>query len=525
MPLPPPGKTLWPPEKWAGAYGQYRTNSVWYGGDPDALADLYDGNHGWDRVDTKYRASQFRGGLVGRVSRWFWGSPAADGELRAKLHLPLAGDIAGMSANMLFAEPPKITVEDTATQARLDELADLTGLQSTLLEGAEVAGALGDVYPTVTWDVKIRDEPWIRVVHGDAVVPEFKAGVLSAATIWTIVQDDHGKVWRHLERHERGVIFHGLYRGDTRMLGDRIDLREHPDTEDFQETVQTGVDRLLVQHVPGLRPNRLDRGSPLGRSLFGPAVLGMMDELDEIWSGLSREYRLAKARAVVTEDALRTNGPGQGATFDDRELLMPLRVDPRTVTDPVKLIQPLIRVEQHLAGARALTEEIIRSCGFSTHSFGLGPAVQAAAATATEIQQRSSASYLTRGMQTLHWGTALRATAQTWLEVDAAVYGSKAKPERPSIEFGDTVAESDAQTAQTLNILAQAEAASIKTRVKRLNPEWTDEQVTEEAEAIMRESGKAIPDPMALAHGDASPMDLPPVDGPAANAPQPQPGR
>jgi len=519
--LPPPGKTVWPPEKWQPAYDQYATNATWWAGDPEQLSSLYDGGQGWVRGDTRYRVSQFRGGVVGRMARWFWGQPAPDGELRAKLHLPLASDITGMSANMLFAEPPKLTVGNAQTQDRLDVLTDLTGLHSTLLEGADVAGALGDVYPCVTWDTSIRDEPWIRVVHGDAVVPEFRAGMLAAATIWTVVKDDHGKIWRHLERHEKGVVLHGLYVGGVSTLGDLVDLREHEDTEQFPEQVVTGVDRLLIQHVPNLRPNRLDRGSPLGRSLFSPAVLGLMDQLDEVWSSLAREYRLAKARAVITEDAVKSQGPGQGAVFDDRELLMPLRINPNQQgTKPVELIQPLIRVEEHLAGCRALTEEIIRSCGFSINSFGRGQTDQAAA-TATEIQQRSAQSYLTRGMQTLHWGSALRASVHTLLEVDAAAFGSKVTPERPEIVFGDTVAESDAQTAQTLATLAQAEAASIKTRVKRLNPEWADEAVAEEVEAIMREQGRSVPDPVALVHDDTSPMDAPtdvPADGPEANA-------
>jgi hypothetical protein len=506
------------------AYRQYHVNGTWWAGDPAGLSALYDGQGtGWDRVDTRYRASQFRGGVVGKVARWFWGAPPADGELRAKLHLPLAADIACLSANMLFAEPPKLHCENEKTQARLDVLTDDGDLQSRSLAAAEVGAAIGDVYPVVTWDKAIRDYPWIRYVHGDAVVPEWRGDVLSAATIWTVVrEEDGGKVWRHLERHEKGVIFHGLYRGDSQTLGAAMDLREVESLAHLAEVVETGVDRILVDHVPNLLPNRLDRGSPLGRSLLSPAVLGLMDGLDEIWSSLSRDFRLAKARAVITEDAVKSLGSGQGAVFDDREILMPLRINPNHQgVKPVELIQPLIRVEQHIAGAQALTGEIVRSCGYSPLSFGLGRSEQAAA-TATEIQQRERQSYLTRGMQTLHWGGGLRRSLHVLLEVDAAVFGSGVSPERPTLEFGDTIAESDATTAATLNLLTQAQSASIETRVRILHPEWDDPRVAQEVAGIKEENGLGdVPNPEDVVRGLTKPAPGMPAAQPPAIPGQP----
>ena len=267
MPLPPPGKTVWPPKRLEDAYRQYHINSTWYAGDPTALADLYDGQTGFDRIDTRYRASQFRGGLSGRLARMWWGTPPAEGELLAKLHLPLASDIAGMSAKMLFAEPPKITVGDARGQERIDYLLDDGGLKSKLIEGAEVGAALGDVYLVPAWDTGLRDHPWIRAVHGDAVVPEWRGDVLVAATVWRIVrEDDNSAVWRHLERYEMQsgecVILHGLYKGDSTRLGDFRNLAEVDELSGLQETVPTGIDRLIIEHVPNLRPNRLDRSSP-----------------------------------------------------------------------------------------------------------------------------------------------------------------------------------------------------------------------------------------------------------------------
>lgn len=62
------------------------------------------------------RPSQYAGGLVGRVAWFFWDTPTSRGDLRNnKLHIPLAGDIASTSADLLFGKLPKIRVEDEST--------------------------------------------------------------------------------------------------------------------------------------------------------------------------------------------------------------------------------------------------------------------------------------------------------------------------------------------------------------------------------------------------------------------------
>jgi hypothetical protein len=216
---------------------------------------------------------------------------------------------------------------------------------------------------------------------------------------------------------------------------------------------------------------------------------------------------------VITEDAVKSQGPGQGAVFDDREILMPLRINPNQQgTKPVDLIQPLIRVEEHLSGAKALVEQIVRSCGYSVQSFGEAGEV---AATATEIQQRERLSYLTRGKKTLHWGR-LGRSLETLLMVDKMVFGSKVTPERPELEFGDSIAESDATTAQTLNLLAQAQSASIETRVRILHPEWDDPRVAQEVAGIKEENGIGeVPNPEDVVRipGQPSPPQSVSADG------------
>lgn len=499
MPLPAPGKTAWPPKAMEKAYAGYSELSAWYGGDPDILSKHYGSDSGqYDRVDTRYRASQFQGGIVGRIARLFWGTPPSPGELRTKIHLPMAEDIAQMSAHLLFGEPPTITVEDKKTQERLNVLIDEGALHSSLQCGAEVDSAMGDAYLVGTWDKDNFSAPWLRVVHADAVVPEFRWGRLTAATIWTTLGDqDNGKVWRHLERHEKGVILNGLFCGNSTELGRRCELSEREETEKLVDEGPTNIDMLTVIHIPNLLPNRLDRSSPLGRSDFSKGVLQLMDALDELWSSAAREFRIAKARVMASAEILTPRGRGEGASIDlDREVFTPFRVPPSgNMGDHFHLIQPLIRVEEHLAGCRAFTDAIINSSGYSTQSFGSVTAD--VAMTATEIQMRERKTFLTRGSKTLYW-IRIREALQMLLAMDREVFGSKVEVERPKIEFGDSIAESTSATAQTLVALAGAEAASTETKVRIVHPEWDDTAVAEEVARIKADTGRSVPDPMAL---------------------------
>lgn len=496
MALPRPGKTEWPPPSMKTADARYRVLSAWYGGDPDVLERTYDGG-GSSQLDVKYRAAQYRGGLVGSVARWFWGAPPPAGETRTKYHIPAASDLATLSSDLLFSEPPKITFEDDATQQRITRILDRTGAQATLIEGAEVAAAIGDVYLSIAWDTTVRDSPWIRVIHGDSVVPTWRSGVLVAATIWTVLeQEPGGTVWRHLEHHTPGLIEHGLYAGTSATLGRLAELDERPETAHLTAQAATGVDRLLVWHVPNMCPLREDRGSPLGRSDFGPATLGIMDGLDEVWTSLMREFRLAKARAVVTEDAVRPLGPGKGVRADiDREIFVPIRVNPEHVTDPVRLIQPLLRVEEHARAASLIFESVCRSAGYSPGSFG-GQGSASVALTATEARGREVASYRTRDKKALYWSAALRGALAGLVDVDNVVFGSRITPSDPVVELGDAVVESTDTIAQTLAQLAQARSASVESRVRILHPTWDDPMVSEEVARIHAEEGIGpVPDP------------------------------
>src|SRR5436190_20891107 len=112
MPLPDGGNAPWPPIEHRDALDWMAQWSAWYSGDPDELSTIYQ-RLGQRIVNRPHvRPSQMRGGVIGTLARWFWGQPVPIGEKRSKLHVPIAGDIASTSADLLFSEPITVSVTD-----------------------------------------------------------------------------------------------------------------------------------------------------------------------------------------------------------------------------------------------------------------------------------------------------------------------------------------------------------------------------------------------------------------------------
>lgn len=484
--------------------------SAWYSGDADKLAWQY-ANRGLRNPVT--RPSQLRGGMVGRFSRWWWGQPTLLGERRSKIHIPLASDISRASADLLFSEPPAITVEDSATQDRINDLIE-NGLHATLLESAELGSALGGSYLRVVWDKAVRPLPWISAVAGDAAVPEFRYGVLTAVTFWTVIECDGKRYVRHLERHEPGRILHGVYEGSVDNLGKSVPLTGYSATESLAAEVNTGAKALTAAYLPNMRPARAWRDIPSsaywGNSDY-QGVESLFDAIDETYSSWMRDIRLAKGRVILSGQYLTSGSPGQGAGWDeDREVYAALNIPP-TSDAGITINQFAIRHAEHRSTIEALKQEAIEMAGYSTATFG---EPDGAALTATEVRARQARTLTTRGRKTLYATPGLADILEALLQVEAgsAFGGTGITAERPRIEWQDSISESPQDLAQTASLLLTAEAASTETRVRLVNKDWDDDQVADEVQRILAEQGRTpLPDPAAIGAGGEG-LDL--GDGP-----------
>jgi A118 family predicted phage portal protein len=523
MPL-PASNAPWPPPALDGISDALATYAAWYEGNPDALRSTY--RRGGDIV--RNRPSQYRGGLQGSVARMFWGNPLPAGQQReTQLHVPIAADICQASADLLFAEPPTITMRDGQGSVdvgdRLSKLVD-TGLLTTLAEAAEIGAALSGSFLRVTWDRRVKPAPFLTALPLDAALPEFVHGHLVAVTFWWVVAEDKGTVLRHLERHEQragiGVIEHALYLGKADNLGQRVPLAEHPSTAglgvDRDSLISTLSPGLAVVYVPNQRPARRWRSHPLGSSLGRSDLDGLeplMDSLDEVYSSWMRDVRLGKGRMVVPEFMLQYGPGGTGAAFDpEQEAYAPLNIAPATGNTTglqMQAVQFAIRLEEHRGTAQELTEAILRTAGYSPGTFGEGPEGMI---TATEVTSRDRRSYMTKDRKVRLWQPATEQIIAKLLAVDAAVFRGPGWAE-VDVQFGDGVQDSPLTLAQTAQALRTAEAASTETLVAMIHPDWTPEEIAAEVARITAERPAAPVSPFG-GEPDVEPDEPDPDDEP-----------
>lgn len=507
MPLPAPGST-WPPPELEKPSEDVRKWAAWWGGDPEALSQVYGGS-----LTTTEQSFSQRGGLYGAIQRFFWGQPATPGEQRSKLHVPLAAEIAQVSADLLFGLPPQIVVdEDQRTQDRVD---DLLGerVHTQLHDAAEAGAALGHTYLRVGWDLEIDSKrPLFDTVDADAAYPVYRYGRLIEVTFCREFDQGNGVVLRHLEHHTKGLIEHALYLGDTRNLGRVIPLTEAPQTADLAESVQllvddrqgipTGLDRLAVIGVPNAR-SRTWRHLPNARDLGRADISGVeseLDALDDVWSSWMRDIRHGRSRLHVPHHYLESNGPGAGARLNlERELYIGLNAMAGEERMEITAIQLAIRWKEHLETALALVERIAAGAGYSPQTFGLQGD---AALTAMESWARQVRTQNTRSSKIRRWRRALTDLTQLMLAVDRVHFGGTGDPDLvPEVVFPNTVSESQSSLAQTAQLFRAAEAASTETIVRMMHPDWDDQQVDAEVKLILDERQSAMNATAAMVRG------------------------
>jgi hypothetical protein len=362
-----------------------------------------------------------------------------------------------------------------------------------------VSSALGGTFLRLVWSQEDLKEVRAEAVHADAGIPSFRYGDLHEVTFFTEYKGENdGVVFRHLELHTRGRIEHGLYEGTAAKLGRRVPLDERPETEwlaglvDAESGLPTGVEGLTAAYIPNMRPNKRFRKDPaltmLGQSDFAD-IVQLFDAIDEAWSSWMRDIRLAKARIVVAQEYLQSNGFGGGASFDyDREVYEGVKALTGPSGEPFGFHahQFEIRVEEHAATVKELRDQAMRTAGWTPGSAG-GEA--SGMRTATEIKADERLSERTRDKKANYWKGALSEFFLTWLQLDAQLYGGTPPQEAPEFRFPAEAQADQESMARTNQMLFAAQSASIETRVRAQHPEWDGETVNSEVERIKHEYG------------------------------------
>lgn len=417
--------------------------------------------------------------------------------------VPIAGDIAMTSADLLFGDVAPLSAGEDASPdltARLEELA--TRITLDLHAAADMSAGLGGVWLVPRWDTTITDRCVVQPVGQDQVFAEWRSGMMVAATIVETLpplSEGDQDVWRHFERHETGIVHHQLRRGTTDQIGRPVPVTEHPATKylaDLINTDGTGISlapMLAVGAPAGIMPtfvpnsfNRASRSREWGAAdIAKSSTLRMIDMLNETYSSWGREIRVGQARILIARSLLDDNNR---LDLDD-EVFSPVELDEAKTSEPIKPVEFQLRTEKFQATAQHLTEQIVSAAGYAPQTFGIHTE---GAISGTAHRLRELRTHRTTGKKQSAWSPAYPRLARWMLAVDRAVYGMQGadQPETLSVVWPETDTDEPKERAETIRMLGEARAMSMRTRVQLAQPDLTPEQVDEEVQRIRAEAGE-----------------------------------
>jgi hypothetical protein len=164
---------------------------------------------------------------------------------------------------------------------------------------------------------------------------------------------------------------------------------------------------------------------------------------------------------------------------------------------PIEQVQFAIRVDEHLRTIADLVNRAIRSAGYSSDA---EQGDDGRELTATEYSGKAQRSLSTRRKKLRYWQR-IEPLLESLLKIDAEYFGSNVVPLPVRMEVPAIAQPTLAELAQTAALLKQAEAASLRTRVALLHPDWDPSQIDAEVDLIQSEG--SVIDPLTFGLGGA----------------------
>lgn len=468
----------------------------------------------------------------GRAMAWYSGEPARIIKAESgvpgdrfwttkediKLHVPIAADIASLSAGMIFSDSPAITCKNKQVKERIEEILTVGGGYSALLQAAELCSVCGGVFLKWSWDAE-DGTPVLTAVPADAGLPKWKGGKVHEIKLWSIVREDEntGDIWRLQETYTHdGHILSELYKGTVTELGDARPLTVIQETADIIPDANSGTGMLLAFYVPNMLPNRNRPHSRFGRSDFD-GLYGLMDALDEAYSAMQRETRMTKTTVIVPAEYLakRQNifGPNSPYAKGDQWVyannsgaFTALDIDSGLNSNPITVVNPELRADSRIAICDDLVKRIFSVAGYAPQSAGID--IQGSAESGTALSVRERKTIRTTETKKTHWWHAVNDIIRAMLKLDAAVFRSGVDPNAEfSVELPSNTQPDIGQLAEIIEQLERAGAVSTETKVAMLHPDWDENKRAAEVARIRAEQGNAAQDNLDTILTDENPPE------------------
>ncbi len=393
--------------------------------------------------------------------------------------VPLAAEMARLSAQLLFSAEPKFVNE--AQEKVTERVVEANDPGEFFLDAGEHVAVQGYGGLRVIRDEAVADVPLVTHVAANRCIFRVRHGRFVTGGYVVIERRPdpfRDEVYRLVEDHKPGRIERALYKGNRTSLGSIVPpARWLEEFSSLPENTDTRMDAPTLyrwNNVPGSWSDlaRLD-------SLF--------DRLNEAESiGVDK---LRKSVPVVVADRKLADKQGRvklhGVIFTGGSS----QVAGEGVAKTVETIQRELDAESHKAYVSHLRDSILMYGGYSLASWGLDDGGSADSGKALRLrQQRTLLTKAGKERSARAAITAAFAAACAWSE-----YARDPKPYRPDLQLGDGLPRDPVEDAQVIGVKRGAEVVSVEQGLRELHPEWTQKQIDEEIERLEEEKANLVP--------------------------------
>lgn len=441
--------------------------------------------------------------LKGVLSRLFDTQDIAD---KMQTELPAEKDMR--EAVTLWAEcyrnvPPWTVAESNIRSLNLPySIAHEMARLVTLEMQSKLTGSARAEYLSEAYDKAIADAP-VWVEYGCALGSVFLKPYVSGGKIFTdYVQADAAVVtsydgsggitgcifadritkgrryYTRLEKHVLSgydyIVTNKAYVSDNAAyIGREIPLGTVTEWADIApEAAFTGIKRPLFAYLGMPGANIIDRRSPLGVSVFNPA-LPTIEEADRQFTRSIWEFEGSELAVYADVTAVQRNSDGSDSMPRfDRRLIKTLDFNK---DEAFEVFSPVIREEAQRNGLNQLLRQAERQCGLA---FGTLSEISETDKTATEIKASKQRSYATVSAIQSRVRKALTEYAEV-LDILCDIYclAPKGKTEQ-SFDFDDSlVTDSESEQKIWLQEVSAGLMSPVEYRMKRYGE--TEEQAAE----------------------------------------------
>lgn len=399
----------------------------------------------------------------------------------AYVEMPVPRLVSRLKSNLLFGEKPDIKPEQKSDETRMDDLVEENDLAAEMRRGALICSSEGEVYGRLIVDPQTLEWPIIEFVSRRWTLPRFAGRFLVGATFVREIPEGSSIVWRILEDYGPGTIETQLWRGTNSKLGERRALSARPETADLpaDQPVPTGLTEPACVFIP----NTLDEDPSRGISDY-LGVIRAFFAINETLSvgqanvrsvGLKRlfvdgRYRnssgnLPAGRDIFWMDSALQDALGQGGGIKEAEYSFEA--------------QALRDWHDHVVDL-ALT-----FAGVAPSSVGR-QLTTGAAMSGTALRLRMTHTLMEAAGTGRSWDRQMARLIRLAQLLDKTAFNRpwSAADKMPAFHRHDGLPRDTMEEAQELATLSTAGALSLDTKIRRVHPEWSDEQVAAEAQRI-----------------------------------------